>query len=174
MPLGIVFSITFPDHLNLRICNMYNAKRCFQPCLTLHFGNNNLSNTMFFQTRRLDMFSQLILRFCSKTISLGTPLKIQWAPKWHPKSSRGAKEARFAEPCFYETVKYFLQQICFFILASWTYICLVLGPKNDSLSDPLQNPVDAKTSSKSDGCKHVEKQNTLYTYFMNPVFSTPE
>ena len=33
----------------------------------------------------------ILVLYKEKTIDLGTPLKIQWVPKWNPKSTSGAK-----------------------------------------------------------------------------------
>ena len=69
---------------------------------------------VFLPTRFLDLMFLICFRFVSKTVDLGTPFKIQWAPKWDPQSTvfcklskrcmkRSAGGGFYSRPAFPET-----------------------------------------------------------------------
>ena len=55
-------------------------------------------NLMCFRVSFLHTLFSLFFRCSSKTVDFGTPFKIQWVPKWHPKSTQSAKRAKKNRP----------------------------------------------------------------------------
>ena len=110
-----------------------SAKRSLLPLKPYPFGTK-FQNVMFFRVSFLDTLVIFIL-FYSKMVDLGTPCKIQCAPKWHPKSTniRQKGEQSIApsslwgvlEPMFYwmDSDWFLIDFGCGFCLSIWGRLC---------------------------------------------------
>ena len=84
VPVGLPFSIKFGGHLNLLICNVYNAKTYFKTFQTSHFGINIHKLIMFFDPPSwIPLFSFYVNLFGKLSIH-GALLKPQGARTFAP------------------------------------------------------------------------------------------
>ena len=74
MPFGSSFLIVFPDHLDLLICNKYNAVFFFT-ILGLPFGHQNSISKSCFSFCKSPFLEVLFLIDFKKFVDLGTPSK---------------------------------------------------------------------------------------------------
>jgi hypothetical protein len=86
-PFDTHFSSNFGTHPNLLNCNKHGVKTLLLPLLASHFGIENLLKIHVFSRHALGPnFSSFYMNLCQKARFLD-PVKIQWASKWHQKST---------------------------------------------------------------------------------------
>ena len=81
MPFEPLFSINFPDPLNLSNCKNYNAETSFFTITDLQFWYQNHPNNHVFSNPFLGNHFVHLMLFFAKTAHFGDPFKIQWAQK---------------------------------------------------------------------------------------------